>query len=77
MDQTDLKQHLLEQITETHEHLSGLVEQRLATEEIEDVERYFAVLGKVTVMLEDPDRGLRQVAQELVAEMAPLIISEL
>lgn len=77
MDQADFKQHLLDQITETHEHLSGLVEQRLGTEEIEDVERYFAALGKVAVMLEDRGKGLREVAQELVAEMAPLIISEL
>ncbi len=77
MSQADLKRHLLEQIAETHQHLSGLVEQRLEAEDLEDIERYFAAMGKVVIMLENGDRGLRDLAQELVADMAPLIISEL
>jgi|ETNmetMinimDraft_28_1059901.scaffolds.fasta_scaffold192008_2 hypothetical protein len=77
MMDADLKRHLLEQIAETHEHLSGLVEERLGSEELADVERYFAALGRVAVMLEDRGRNLRELAQELVADMGPLILSEL
>lgn len=50
---------------------------RLIRMSLESKERYFAVLSSLVEKLEDPDKPLREVLQDVVIESAPYIAQEL
>ncbi|MCX8073426.1 MAG: hypothetical protein N3C12_13385 [Candidatus Binatia bacterium] len=53
------------------------MEARLATMPREQKERYFAVLSALVAKLEDPQKSLREILQEMFHETASLIFAEL
>jgi hypothetical protein len=77
MEDSELRQHLLEQICDTHGHFVLLMEGRLASVEVGDLERYFGFLSALVAKLDDEGKTLRQVMRETAAEAAPLILAEL
>jgi hypothetical protein len=50
---------------------------RLGAMSAETKERYFAVLSKLVAKLEESEKGLRDVMQEMMAEAAGLILQEM
>jgi hypothetical protein len=50
---------------------------RLASIEADSLERYFAVLSKLVLKLEDPDKTLGQIVSEMMAESASVIMQEM
>ena len=76
-DRVELKRHLLERVDETHERFCELMEERLQAADVELIERYFGLLSKLVDKLDEDEKTLRQVAQEMVAESAAQIIAEL
>ena len=46
-------------------------------EPLEDVELYFGVVAKLVNKLDDRDKTLREIAQEMLAESAGLIVNQL
>ena len=72
----ELKEQLLRQIAETHDRYCEVMEARLAEESVDDVELYFGVVAKLVAKLEDRDKHLRGVAQEMLAESAALIMGQ-
>lgn len=70
-----MKEAILEQIAETHVHFSRAMERRLGGEELEDVERYFAMLSRLVDKLDDDDKQLKEIMQEMAMELAPLLMS--
>ena len=73
----ELKEQLLGQIAETHDRYCQVMEERLAKESIDDVELYFGIVAKLVAKLEERDKRLRSVAQEMLAESAALIMGQL
>lgn len=73
----ELKDHILDQIRETHDRYCEVMEDRLADEPLEDVELYFGVVAKLVNKLDDRDKTLREIAQEMLAESAGLIVNQL
>lgn len=65
------------QIAMTHERLVLAVGARLPTMALETKERYFAVLSTLEAKLSDPEKPLRAVLQEVMAETAGIILQEL
>jgi len=76
-DSAELKQHICEQLSETHGRFSELMESRMARAELAEVERYFALLSNLVVKLEDADLTLRDIMAEMVAEALPIVMAEL
>ena len=78
MDQQErIAQHLSRQIVETHARFAAAMEARLPAMELEQKERYFAVLSMLVGKLEDPGKSMKQVIQELVADALPIVMTEL
>jgi hypothetical protein len=76
MDETARK--VLEaDIRMTQERFCAAMETRLGSIEADSLERYFAVLSKLVAKLEDADKTLGQVMNEMMAESAGLIMQEL
>jgi flagellar motility protein MotE (MotC chaperone) len=50
---------------------------RLPAIEGDSLERYFAVLSKLVLKLEDPERSLGQIMNEMMAESAAIIMQEM
>jgi len=71
------KDLLLDQIADVHEHFIDLMNQRLPELSHREVELYLGVLGKLVAKLEQSDKPLRVSAQELFAEVAAVVMSEL
>lgn len=71
------KDHLLDQIADVHEHFVDLMNQRLPEVGQRELELYFGVLGKLVAKLEQGDKPLRSAAQEVFAEVATRVMSEL
>jgi hypothetical protein len=61
----------------THERFVSAMGERLGEMGLETKERYFAVLSALVGKLETPEKPLRDVLQEMVAEAASLIFAEL
>ena len=75
-NEQDLKDHLLDQIADTHEHFVDLMNSRLPEVGRRELELYLGVLGKLVAKLEQPGRTLREAGQELFAEVAALVMTE-
>ena len=61
----------------TQERFCSAMEDRLPGIENDSLERYFAVLSKLVAKLEDPEKGLGQIMNEMMAESAGLLMAEL
>ncbi len=72
-----MKEHLLEQIADVHEHFVELMNSRLPEVPQRELELYLGVLGKLVAKLEETDKPLRAAAQELFADVAAIVMSEL
>jgi len=76
-DSDAFKNHLLDQLGETHERFAELMEDRLERAEASEVERYFGLLSNLVAKLEDERKSLKDVAREMVAESAAMIMADL
>lgn len=76
-DSAELRKLLLSQLGSTHERFGRLMESRMSTAEVEDLERYFALLNTLVAKLENEDKPLREVLREMAAEYAAAILLEL
>jgi hypothetical protein len=61
----------------TQERFCLAMEERFPSIEGESLERYFAVLSKLVLKLEDPERSLGQIMNEMMAETASIIMQEM
>ena len=61
----------------TQERFCVAMEARLPSIEGDSLERYFAVLSKLVLKLEDPERSLGQILNEMMAETASVIMQEM
>ncbi len=76
-DEAEIKQHLKRQIAETHEIFPELMEKRLDEVGVREMESYLSVLGSLVDKLEDEDKPLREIAQEMFAKVANIVMTEL
>ncbi len=65
------------QIRMTHERFTVAMNERLPSMTLEQKERYFAVLSSMVMRLEDAEKPLRVVLQEMMAEAAPYLFREM
>jgi hypothetical protein len=72
-----IEKDLDKQILATQQRFQKAMKARLAKMTLETKERYFAVLSLLVAKLEDPDKPLREVLQDVVIESAPYIAQEL
>lgn len=61
----------------TQERFCLAMEARLPSIEPDSLERYFAVLSKLVLKLEDPEKSLGQIMNEMMAETASVIMQEM
>jgi hypothetical protein len=73
----ELERDLESQIGMTHDRFTLAMNARLPAMTLEQKERYFAVLSGLVARLEDGDKPLRTVLQEMMAEAAPYLFSEM
>ena len=73
----ELERDLERQISMTHERFTTAMNARLPAMDAEQKERYFAVLSGLVVRLEDADKPLKVVLQEMMAEAAPYLFREM
>lgn len=73
----DVEQDLESQIRMTHERFVIAMDERLPAMTLEQKERYFAVLSSLVSRLEDPEKSLKAILQEMMAEAAPYLFSEI
>jgi len=76
-DDNAMKDHLLDQIADLHEHFIDLMNGRLPELGQRELELYFGVLGKLAARLEEKEKTLRSAAQEVFAEVAAIVMTEL
>lgn len=72
-----LERDLAEQIRMTHERFIRAMNGRVPAMTLEQMERYFAVLSGLVGRLEDPEKSLKTVLQEMMAEAAPYLFQEI
>lgn len=72
-----LSKDLEKQIAMTHKRFVKAMEARLPAMSLASKERYFAVLSLLVAKLEEKDKPLRDVLQDVVIESAPYIAQEL
>jgi len=78
MSQNSLSdQDLLDQIADTQQHFAGLMLERLPEVGRREHELYLAVLSKMVIKLEQPGKSMRQIAQEMFAEVASMVMGEM
>lgn len=73
----DLERDLEEQIRMTHDRFVVAMNDRLPALTLEQKERYFAVLSGLVGRLEDTEKTLKAVLQEMMAEAAPYLFREI
>ncbi len=73
----EVERDLESQIRMTHERFSRAMVGRLPAMTLEQKERYFAVLSSLVTRLEDADKPLKTILQEMVAEAAPYLFREI
>ena len=71
------KDHLLDQIADTHDHFVDLMNQRLPELGQRELELYLGVLGKLVAKVEQREKTLRDAAQEVFADVASIVMTEL
>ena len=76
-DDDQKKTDLLEQIADVHDHFVDLMNSRLPELETREIELYLGVLGRLVAKLEEDGKPMRQCAQEVFAEMATVVMTEL
>jgi len=64
-------------ITATHGRIVEAMGKRLPTMPLETKERYFAVLSVLVAKLEEPEKHLREVLEEMMAEAGAIILQEI
>jgi hypothetical protein len=72
-----LSKDMEKQIATTHKRFVKAMEARLPIMSLDSKERYFAVLSLLVTKLEDTEKPLREVLQDVVIESAPYIAQEL
>ena len=73
----DLRDALEADVRMTQERFCIAMEARLSSIEPDSLERYFAVLSKLVLKLEDAEKSLGQVMNEMMAETASVIMQEM
>jgi len=73
----DLERDFEEQIRMTHDRFVVAMNDRLPAMTLEQKERYFAVLSGLVGRLEDAEKPLKTVLQEMMAEAAPYLFREI
>ena len=73
----DVRGALEADIRMTQERFCIAMEARFPSIEGDSLERYFAVLSKLVLKLEDPERSLGQIMNEMMAESASIIMQEM
>lgn len=73
----DINRALDKDIALAHKRFVKAMESRLPSIALESKERYFAVLSLLTAKLEDPDKNLRDILNELMVEAAGHLMAEL
>lgn len=76
-DTTSIAQDLDKQIIATQQRFQKAMKARLAHMSLDTKERYFAVLSVLVAKLEDTNKPLREVLQDVLFEAAPYIAQEL
>ena len=76
-DTTLIAQDLDKQIIATQQRFQKAMKARLAHMSLDTKERYFAVLSVLVAKLEDTNKPLREVLQDVLFEAAPYIAQEL
>ena len=76
-DNADLRKLLMSQLRPTHERFGKLMEARMTSAEIEDLERYFTMLNTLVSKLENEHKPLRDILREMAAEYAAAVLMEL
>jgi hypothetical protein len=74
---SDLDTVLISDISLAHERFVSVMEQRLPALPLETKERYFAVLNMLIGKLESPDKSLREILTEMMAEAASHLLAEM
>jgi hypothetical protein len=72
-----IEKDLEKQITATQKRFQKAMHARLAYMSLPSKERYFAVLSLLVTQLEDVEKPLREVLQDVLIESAPYIADEL
>ncbi len=72
-----MREHLLDQIADVHEHFVELMNQRLPEAGQRELELYLGILGKLVAKLEAKDKTLKAAAQEVFGEVAGLVMAEM
>jgi hypothetical protein len=72
-----LSKDMEKQIAITHKRFVKAMEARFPAMSLDSKERYFAVLSLLVTKLEETERPLREVLQDVVIESAPYIAQEL
>lgn len=73
----ELERDLERQIRMTHDRFTIAMNARLPVMDAEQKERYFAVLSGLVSRLEDGEKPLKVVLQEMMAEAAPYLFREM
>lgn len=64
-------------IAETHKRFVSAMRARLPAMPLESKERYFALLSALVGKLEDPEKEMREILQEMMADAGAIILAEL
>lgn len=74
---SDIERDLDGQLRMTHERFVAAMNSRLPGMTLVQKERYFSVLAALVGKLEAPDKPLREILQEMLAEAAVHIVQEM
>lgn len=74
---SDIERDLDGQLRMAHDRFLAAMNARLPTMELEQKERYFAVLSKLVPKLETPGKPLREILQEMMTEAATHLLHEI
>ena len=74
---SDLERDVEAQLQMTHQRFVAAMNARLPAMPLEQKERYFAVLSTLVAKLEDTDKPLRDILQEMMAEAATYLFQEM
>jgi hypothetical protein len=72
-----LQKDLDRQIVATHRRFVKAMDGRLGDLSAETKERYFAVLSSLVAKLEEAEKPMRDIVQEMMSEAASVILQEL
>jgi hypothetical protein len=74
---SDIERDLESQLRMTHERFVAAMNARLPAMALEQKERYFAVVSALVTKLETPEKPLREILQEMMAETASYLFQEM